>query len=140
MCLSKTQKHPLPLNGFTVLSSLNSLEWWLQSQNRLGLGHSESQTILKSYHWYNSYGDFATCVDFAYWRSCMRKGLRLQPVQQACLSRNTASVVLRNYLLLLRQGNCPCNKIIYVASIWRKVHNLLWFDNFSYLNSNIVYL
>ena len=29
-------------------------------------------------------GDFAEWVDFAYWWSCIGKGLRLHPAQQAC--------------------------------------------------------
>ena len=35
--------------------------------------------------WFNSCSDFAEWVHFAYWWSCIEKGLRLQPVQQACL-------------------------------------------------------
>ena len=31
-----------------------------------------------------SYGDIAEWVDFAYWWSCIGKGLRLEPAQQAC--------------------------------------------------------
>ena len=31
-----------------------------------------------------SYGNFTEWVDFAYWQSCIGKGLRLQPAQQAC--------------------------------------------------------
>ena len=31
-----------------------------------------------------SYSDFAELVDFAYWWRFIWKGLRLQPVQQAC--------------------------------------------------------
>ena len=36
-------------------------------------------------YWFKSYGDFAEWVDFVYWWSCIGKGLRLQPAQQACL-------------------------------------------------------
>ena len=32
-----------------------------------------------------------TLVDFAYWWSCIRKGLRLQPAQQACFLTGTKS-------------------------------------------------
>ena len=32
----------------------------------------------------SSYGHFSEAVDFAYWWSCIGKGLRLQPAQQAC--------------------------------------------------------
>ena len=31
--------------------------------------------------------DFAELVDFAYWWSCIGKGLHLQPVQQACFTK-----------------------------------------------------
>ena len=37
------------------------------------------------HHWFKSYGHVSEGVDFAYWLSCIGKGLRLQPVQQACL-------------------------------------------------------
>ena len=40
----------------------------------------------KLLYWFKSYGDFAECVDFAYWWSCIGKGLRLQPLQQAFLN------------------------------------------------------
>ena len=36
------------------------------------------------HHWIKSYGHLSEEVDFAYWLSCMGKGLRLQAVQQAC--------------------------------------------------------
>ena len=39
----------------------------------------------KLHTWFKSYGDFAELVDFAYWWRCIRKGLQLQPVQQACI-------------------------------------------------------
>ena len=35
------------------------------------------------HYWFKSYADFAEWVDFDYWWSCIRKGLRLQPAQQA---------------------------------------------------------
>ena len=47
--------------------------------------NSKSPRASKSYYWFNSYDDFAEWVDFAYWLSCIGKGLRLQPAQQACL-------------------------------------------------------
>ena len=37
----------------------------------------------KSLHWVRSYGDFSEQVDFTKEWSCIRKGLRLQPAQQA---------------------------------------------------------
>ena len=43
-----------------------------------------------------SYGDFAEWVDFAYWWSCIWKGLRLQPAQQACFNTpGVAGAVLK---------------------------------------------
>ena len=53
----------------------------------------------KLYYWFKSYGDFAEWVDFAYWWSCIGKGLRLQPAQQACFKPSqlgVATVRLRN--------------------------------------------
>ena len=44
----------------------------------------KSQRPSKSHFWFKSYRDFAELVDFAYWWSCIGKGLRLQPAQQAC--------------------------------------------------------
>ena len=35
-------------------------------------------------YWFTSYNGFAESVDFAYWWSCIGKGLRLEPAQQAC--------------------------------------------------------
>ena len=43
-------------------------------------------------NWFKVDGDFAEWVGFAYWWSCIWKGLRLQPAQQACLI--TQSVIL----------------------------------------------
>ena len=37
---------------------------------------SESASL---YYLFKSYGDFAAVVDFAYWLSCIGKGIRLQP-------------------------------------------------------------
>ena len=37
-----------------------------------------------------SYGHFTEQEVLAYWWSCIGKGLRLQPAQQACLKNNTA--------------------------------------------------
>ena len=39
-------------------------------------------------YWFKSYGDFAEWVDFAYWWSCIRKGLRMQPAQLAYFCAN----------------------------------------------------
>ena len=46
---------------------------------------SKSQRTSKSHQRVKSYGHFTEGVDFDYWWSCIRKGLCLQPVQQACL-------------------------------------------------------
>ena len=45
---------------------------------------SKSWKATKLHHWFKSYGHFIEGVDFAYWWSCIGKGLRLQPPQQAC--------------------------------------------------------
>ena len=37
--------------------------------------------------WFKSYGHFTEAVDFAYCWSCIGKGLRLQPAQQACFTK-----------------------------------------------------
>ena len=42
---------------------------------------SKSWRASKSLYWFKSYGIFAEWVDFAYWWSCIRKGLCLQPAQ-----------------------------------------------------------
>ena len=47
---------------------------------------SKSQRASKSHQWFKSYSHFNEGVDLAYWLSCTRKGLRLQPAQQACFS------------------------------------------------------
>ena len=46
---------------------------------------SQGQT---AHDWFKSYGHFTEGVDFAYWWSFIGKGLRLQPVQQACFKCN----------------------------------------------------
>ena len=38
----------------------------------------------KLHHWFKSYGHFTNELDFAYRWSCIGKGPRLQPTQQAC--------------------------------------------------------
>ena len=48
------------------------------------LGDFKYRRASKSHYWLKSYGDFAEWVDFAHWWSFIGKGLRLQPVQQAC--------------------------------------------------------
>ena len=45
---------------------------------------SKSLRSSKLHYRFKSYGNFSELVDFAYWWSCIRKGWRLQPVQQAC--------------------------------------------------------
>ena len=52
-------------------------------------------------HWspwsccFKSYGDFAKSVDYAYWFSCIGKGLPLQPVQQDCLYKQSSPKELK---------------------------------------------
>ena len=36
------------------------------------------------FQWFKSYSHFTEGVDLAYWLSCIGKGLRLKPAQQAC--------------------------------------------------------
>ena len=53
-------------------------------------------------YWFKSNRDFAGGVDFAYWWSCIGKGLRLQPAQQACLyARTKIFILFNNYLSIL---------------------------------------
>ena len=53
-------------------------------QRSTGLGYSKSQRISKLLHWFESYGNFAEWVNFAYWISCIGKGQCLQPAHPAC--------------------------------------------------------
>ena len=48
------------------------------------LSDSKSWRASKSLYWFKSYGGFTEWVEFAYWWSCIGKGLRLQPAQEAC--------------------------------------------------------
>ena len=48
------------------------------------VGDFKSQRASKSHHWLKNNGHFSEGLDFAYWWSCIRKGLRPQPAQQAC--------------------------------------------------------
>ena len=48
-------------------------------------GESPSQRASKSIHWVKSYGNFGEQGDFTKVWSCIKKGLRLQPAQQACV-------------------------------------------------------
>ena len=45
--------------------------------------NSKCEKASKLHHWLKSYSDFAELVDFAYWWSCINKGVRLQPEQHA---------------------------------------------------------
>ena len=47
---------------------------------------SKSWRASKSHQWFKSYGHFTEGVDFVYRWSCIGKGLRLQPAQQACFN------------------------------------------------------
>ena len=42
---------------------------------------------LKGLYWFKSYSNFAEWLGFAYWWSFIKKGLRLQPAQQACFDK-----------------------------------------------------
>ena len=42
------------------------------------------------------FGNFDEWVDFAYWWSCIWKGLRLDPGQQACFPRNPKLIWLNS--------------------------------------------
>ena len=71
---------------FTAPPRKNGWRRCLQSKKRLCynfLGDSKSQRAYKLHYWFKSYGDFAEWVNFAYLRSFIGKGLRLQPAQQA---------------------------------------------------------
>ena len=73
-------------NICTAPARPNSWLWWFHLWNRLCweiVRDSKSQRASKSYYWFKSYGDFDERGDFAYWWSCIGKGLRLQPAQQA---------------------------------------------------------
>ena len=41
-----------------------------------GKGHLKSEVISKFIYGFNSHGNFAEWLDFAFWRSCNEKGLR----------------------------------------------------------------
>ena len=82
-------------------------------------GNSKSQRASKSHYWFKSYGDFPEWVDFAYWWSCIGKGLLLQPRKQACLEVFTMSFLatkektlqyLKNKMALLLTLFLPKNK------------------------------
>ena len=53
----------------------------------------KSQRASKSHPWFKSNGHFSEGADFANWWSCIGKGLRLQPVQQACFDIYMTSMV-----------------------------------------------
>ena len=53
------------------------------------IGDYKNRRASKSHYWFKSYGYFAEKEAFAYWWSCIDRGLRLQLVQQACLSAAT---------------------------------------------------
>ena len=57
--------------------------------------------------WFNSYGHFTKGLDFAYRWSCIRKDLRLQPAQQACLNPALALIrVLLNFIIFYQESVC----------------------------------
>ena len=67
---------------------------------------SKSWRASKWHHWFTSYGHFTEAVDFAYWWSCIWKGLRLQPAQQACFCVYGISVNKKNTELAYRTLQC----------------------------------
>ena len=69
---------------------------------------SKSQRASQSYQWFKIYGHFTEGVDQAYWGSCIGKGLRLQPAQQACFYYNSFIRVsaYRFFRVILYQGVC----------------------------------
>ena len=84
-----------------------------------GLGQSKSQRISKSQHWFESYGNFVGCGDFAYWWSCIGKGLlsaelpRLVYVRLSCIrvqreefSRVRPYIWIRNSSLMCSPRTC----------------------------------
>ena len=65
---------------------------------------SKSQRALKSHQWFRSYDNFTEGVDLAYWWSCIGKGLRLQPAQQACF-------------IFIKKMFCLCFRAFYVMDL-----------------------
>ena len=75
-------------------------------------------------------GHFSEGVDFAYW-SCIRKGLRLQPAEQACYYLRYQSILLliNGRLLELNEGEyCTILKTmanIFPLARWISVSEIL---------------
>ena len=79
-----------------------------------------------------SHRDFAGGVDFAYWWSCIGKGLRLQRAQQACLGIWGVIVTLKDEIF----WSSECYKALYVLDncIIRKTKcsRTLWGTDYCY--------
>ena len=69
--------HTVHCTLHTAHCTLHTAHWTLP------IAHCTLPCTSKSHRWFKSYGHFTEGVDFAYWRSCVGKGLRLQPAQQA---------------------------------------------------------
>ena len=60
-------------------------------------GHSKSESISKPHDWFNSNDDFADYLVFAYWWSCIGKGLRLQTAS-FCVCSFSIDLVVRYFM------------------------------------------
>ena len=94
---------------------------------------SKSWRASKSHQWFKSYGPFTEGVDFAYWWSCIGKGLRLQPAQQACLivihtKKHTFSNIL--WYSLLEGLSKQLYKCSDVWALSRSESTFLWNSQF----------
>ena len=84
------------------------------------------------------YGHFTKGVDLAYWWSCIGKGLRLQPAQQACFplyiflcdvcSGLNSEIILKNQFLICLVGlgspdNCVYWKLATANALVNQLKN-----------------
>ena len=65
-----------------------------------------SQRVSKLHYWFKSYSDFDQLVDFAYWWSCIGKGLRLQSVQYACFLYSDIAIYLVDLFVRFKRVTC----------------------------------
>ena len=73
------------------------------------------------HYWFKSYSDFAEWVDFAHWWSFIRKGLCLQPAQQACFY--VSSVLYYLYFLhCFSSMNQGLKIVVYVRRQTANIH------------------
>ena len=75
----------------------------------------------KLLYWIKSYGNFADLVDFAYWWSCIGKGLRLRPAEQACYCCSKAKI---NHLWYIWSSPSSAVELMNVLS-WSSLHPVL---------------